>query len=263
MEQWNQQLESWIHEVRHWIHEVRQWIQQQPQEQLYIAVAVLLVTSVFLLLLRALTYKKYNTVLLAGLSGSGKTTLFYQLRDGTTHQGTVTSMEPNEGTFILHSESTKKGKPKPVHVIDVPGHSRLRPMLDNYLAQAACLVFVVDAVDFLPNCRAAAEYLYDILTKAVVVKRRIPVHIVCNKTDKVTAHSKEFIKKQLEKEIDKLRTSRTAISEADVSSDFTLGIAGEPFAFSQCQNKVTVAEASGLSGEVSQIEQFIREHVRL
>jgi signal recognition particle receptor subunit beta len=33
------------------------------------------------------------------------------------------------------------------------------------------------------------------------VKKRIPVLIFCNKTDKVTAHSKEFIKKQLEKEV--------------------------------------------------------------
>jgi len=30
-----------------------------------------------------------------------------QLRDGSTHQGTVTSMEPNEGTFILHGETAK------------------------------------------------------------------------------------------------------------------------------------------------------------
>jgi len=30
-----------------------------------------------------------------------------QLKDGTTHQGAVTSMEPNEGTFVLHSETTK------------------------------------------------------------------------------------------------------------------------------------------------------------
>ena len=30
-----------------------------------------------------------------------------QLRDGTTHQGAVTSMEPNEDTFIFHSEMDK------------------------------------------------------------------------------------------------------------------------------------------------------------
>ena len=45
------------------------------------------------------------------------------------------------------------------------------------------------------------RYLYDILTKASVVKKRVPVLIFCNKTDKVTAHSKEFIKKQLEEEM--------------------------------------------------------------
>lgn len=51
----------------------------------------------------------------------------------------------------------QKGKIKPVHIVDVPGHSRLRPKLDEYLPQAAGTVFVVDALDFLPNCRAASE----------------------------------------------------------------------------------------------------------
>lgn len=127
----------------------------------------------------------------------------------------------------------QKGKIKPVHVVDVPGHSRLRPKLDEFLPQAAGIVFVVDALEFLPNCRAASEYLlatvygfhtymhkyataimdsnlwcfickrylYDILTKSSVVKKKIPVLILCNKTDKVTAHTKEFIRKQLEKEM--------------------------------------------------------------
>ncbi|KAK2424227.1 signal recognition particle receptor subunit beta [Trifolium repens] len=60
-----------------------------------------------------------------------------------------------------------KGKIKPVHIVDVPGHSRLRPKLDEYLPQAAGIVFVVDALDFLPNCGASSEYLYDLLTKAI------------------------------------------------------------------------------------------------
>ena len=45
------------------------------------------------------------------------------------------------------------------------------------------------------------RYLYDILTKASVVKKKIPLLICCNKSDKVTAHSKEFIRKQMEKEM--------------------------------------------------------------
>lgn len=200
--------------------------------------------------------------MLAGLPGSGKTVLFYQLREGSSHQGTVTSMDPNEDTFVLHSETTKRGKFKPVNLIDVPGHSRLRPKLDEYLPQAAGLVFVVDAVEFLPNVRAAAEYLYDILTKASVIKRKIPLLMVCNKSEKVTAHSKDFIRKQLEKEIEKLRASRTGLSDADITSEYTLGVPGQTFTFSQCQNRVTFAEASALTGDISQVEDFIGEHVK-
>lgn len=255
-------MELWMHQIQQWFRQVEQWIHQQPAEQLYLAIVVVSIASILLILLHNFSRSKAHIVILAGLSGSGKTILFYQLRDGSSHQGTVTSMEPNDDMFVLHSEIDKKGKTKPVRVVDVPGHSRLRPKLDEFLPQAAGLIFVVDALDFLPNCRVVAEYLYDILTKSSIVKKKIPVLILCNKTDKVTAHSKEFIRKQLEKEIDKLRTSRTAISTADVTSEYTLGVPGEPFSFSQCQNQVTVAEASGLTGEISQAEHFIREHVK-
>lgn len=47
----------------------------------------------------------------------------------------------------------------------------------------------------------AYRYLYEILTKASVVKKKIPVLLLCNKVDKVTAHTTEFIRKQLEKEM--------------------------------------------------------------
>ncbi|EFH50597.1 predicted protein, partial [Arabidopsis lyrata subsp. lyrata] len=186
----------------------------------------------------------------------------WQLRDGSSHQGTVTSMEPNEGTFVLHTENTKKGKINHVHLVDVPGHSRLRPKLEEFLPQAAAIVFVVDALEFLPNCRAASEYLYDILTNANVVKNKISVLLCCNKTDKLTAHTKEFIRKQMEKEIEKLRASRSAVSTADIANDFSIGIEGEVFSFSHCYNKVTVAEASGLTGETVQIQDFIREYIK-
>jgi GTP-binding protein EngB required for normal cell division len=45
------------------------------------------------------------------------------------------------------------------------------------------------------------RYLYDLLTKGSVVRKKIPLLILCNKTDKVTAHTKEFIRRQLEKEM--------------------------------------------------------------
>ncbi|XP_044489951.1 signal recognition particle receptor subunit beta-like [Mangifera indica] len=261
MSKLTERMEQWKIELDQLLQQGIEFARQIPPTQLYAAVGVLIFTTI-LLFFKLFKHSKSNTIVLTGLSGSGKTVLFYQLRDGSYHQGTVTSMEPNEGTFVLHTEITEKGKVKPVHLVDVPGHSRLRPKLEEFLPQAAGIVFVVDALEFLPNCRSASEYLYDILTKSIVVKKKVPVLICCNKTDKVTAHSKEFIRKQLEKEIDKLRASRSAISEADVTSDYTLGMAGEAFAFSQCHNKVTMAEASGLTREISQIEQFIREHVK-
>ncbi|KAI4302104.1 hypothetical protein MLD38_037890 [Melastoma candidum] len=292
--QWKAQMELWKEESIRFFHQSLHYARQIPPEQLYVAIASLFVASLFFLLsIGIFCRKKSNTVLLTGLSGGGKTVLFYQLRDGSSHLGTVTSMEPNEGTFVLHSEATKKGKVKPVHVVDVPGHSRLRAKLDEFYPQAAGIIFVVDAMDFLPNCRSASEYLYDILTNAIVVKKKIPVQILCNKTDKVTAHTKEFIRKQLEKEIsnmlnafgfhiqvslvilnvarlfahslnnsDKLRASRSAVSAADIANDFTLGVEGEAFVFSQCPNKFTVAEAAGLTGEITQVEEFIRECVK-
>ncbi|CAD6269200.1 unnamed protein product [Miscanthus lutarioriparius] len=245
-----------------WVHQAESWIRQQPPEQIYIAAAVVALTVLLLIVASCLKSSKPNTIVLSGLSGSGKTTIFYQLRDGSSHQGTVTSMEENNDTFVLHSEQERKGKVKPVHVVDVPGHSRLKPKLDEVLPKAAGVVFVVDAQDFFSSMQAAAEYLYDILTKATVVKKKVPVLIFCNKTDKVTAHSKEFIKKQLEKEINKLRESRNAISSADISDEVQLGVPGEAFNFSQCQNKVAVAEGAGMTGNVSAVEQFIREHVK-
>ena len=93
-------------------------------------------------------------------------------------------------------------KIKPKHLVDVPGHSRLRLKLDEYMSQAAGIIFAIDFLEFLPNCCSTAEYLYNILTKASAVKKRIPVLIVRNKTEKSTAHSKDFIRKQLEKEIE-------------------------------------------------------------
>lgn len=256
MEVWKNQLEQWLNQAIELSHEV-------PPIQLYLAIAVVVVsTLLFLFSIRLLKRPKSNTVVLTGPSKSGKTTLFYQLRDGSSHLGTVTSMEPNEGTFVLHSESSKKGKIKPVHLVDVPGNARLRPKLDEFLPQAAGIVFVVDAVEFLPKCSEASEFLFEILTNAIVFKKKIPVLICCNKTDKVTAHTKDFIRKQLEKEIDKLRKLRNQVSEADIANDITLGVPTEPFGFSQCINKVTVAEASALTSEVTQVEEFIREHVK-
>lgn len=229
--------------------------------ELYSTSAVLLVTLFLLLVAARLVSKKrkLDTILLVGLSGSGKTALFYQFRDGSSHKGTVTSMEANVDRFVLHSEAAKQGKGKPVRLIDVPGHMKLRAKLDDFLTEAGGIIFLVDAADFMPNVRANSEYLYDILSRAWVVKYKIPVLVVANKMDKVTAHSTDFIRKQLEKEIDKLRVTRTAVSDADMTSEVSIGKEGEPFRFGQCVNKVTMTEASVTTNQLMDVYQFIQE----
>ncbi|KAL1550850.1 signal recognition particle receptor subunit beta-like isoform X2 [Salvia divinorum] len=230
------------------LNEAQEFVQQIPPAQLCTAVGVVLFTVfLFTVMYYLLKHRSANTILLTGLSGSGKTVLFYQ--------GSVTSTKPNEGRFLLHSEANKKGKMKHVHVVDVPGHSRLLAKLDEFLSRAAGIVFVVDSVEFLPHLRIASEYLYDILTNASVVKRKTPLLLLCNKIDRVTAHSMDFIRRQLEKEM-------TVLSSADTSDEHTLGVVGEAFAFSQCHNKVTTAEASGLTGDIYHLEQFISECVK-
>ena len=72
------------------------------------------------------------------------------------------------------------------------------PTLHLQVSSFHCLTTNKDLDTVLLLCN---RYLYDILTKASVVKKKIPVLICCNKSDKVTAHTKEFIRKQMEKEV--------------------------------------------------------------
>ncbi|KAI3939713.1 hypothetical protein MKW92_013576 [Papaver armeniacum] len=122
------------------------WI---PIEHIYVVVGVLVHMFVFFLLIGLFKQPKSDTIFLVRLSGNGKTVLFYHLRDGSAHKGTIASLDPNEGNFVVHS-------------------------LHKYLPQAAVLIFVMDALDFLPTCHAAAEYLYEILTYTFVVKMTVP-----------------------------------------------------------------------------------------
>lgn len=46
---------------------------------------------------------------------------------------------------------------RPVQLVDVPGHPRVRGAADRYADRAAGVVFVVDSVDFMPRKTEAAE----------------------------------------------------------------------------------------------------------
>ena len=164
------------------------------------------------MLRRLLGGPRGSVVLLVGPCDAGKTTLFHQLVDGSTHLGTVASMQANEAAGPLASEKvgnrqaprallgTRAGDPaapsllyhgspagaaapaaasvshtlrrrpparlcaqaahpgaRPVTLVDVPGHPRVRGAMQRYADRAAGVVFVVDSVDFMPRKTEAAE----------------------------------------------------------------------------------------------------------
>jgi hypothetical protein len=120
-----------------------------------------------------------DSVLLVGACGAGKTSLFQMLRAGSTFEGSVTSMSENEERFAVEGKLGKKGVvSKQVHVVDLPGHPRLRAKVDKYLGGCKGVVFLVDAVDFTSQRRAVAEQLFDLLSNPVIQRRTVPILLV-------------------------------------------------------------------------------------
>lgn len=229
-----------------------------------VAIAVALISSLIALRL-AFSSPRPTTIVLLGLPGAGKTSLWYKLRDGSTHSGTVTSMAVNEDSFPLHAELSKNPKARPIHMVDIPGHPRVRSLCAPFLARARGLVFLVDAMDFTLNIRPNAEFLFELLTSASVQRRRVPILLVCNKMERVTAHSVEFIRKQLEKELEKLRVSRQAMASDGMAKEAPLSLALKGtgvFRFTDCVNSITLGECSVVTDNLNDVETFIRDLVR-
>lgn len=202
-------------------------------------------------------------VLLCGACGAGKTQLFLTLRDGTTHGGSVTSMAENEARVDVEGKLGKKGiVRKAVNVVDLPGHPRLRAKLDHYVAGARGVIFVVDAVEFTAQRRAVAEQLFDVLSHPTLQRRRVPVLLACNKSEKITAHPVEFIRKRLQKEIELLRaTAGTLEDTAGASgkgSGAVIGKDGEEFQFEHlAKTKVDAVGISVADDDLDAVKQFI------
>ena len=98
-----------------------------------------------------------SSVLFVGPCDAGKTTLLLQLRDGTTHQGTVASMVMNEANVKVRGDMPNA---RPIRIVDIPGHPRLRNrLLDEQANSARGVVFLVDSVDFMPKKSEVAEYV--------------------------------------------------------------------------------------------------------
>ena len=70
--------------------------------------------------------------------------------------GTHSEPPTHRPPALAYPQATRPGA-RPVVVVDIPGHPRVRGALEGYAARAAGVVFVVDSVDFMPRKIEVAE----------------------------------------------------------------------------------------------------------
>ncbi|ORX33262.1 P-loop containing nucleoside triphosphate hydrolase protein, partial [Piromyces finnis] len=137
--------------------------------------------------------EKKDTFIITGICDSGKTSLYLRLRNDKVME-THTSITENEGRFPLDEE-------KVFHVIDFPGHYKLRYKYQDFTPITKGVIFVIDSATFIKNEREVTEYLYEILANKYISENEVSILIACNKQDYLIALPKERIKTALENEM--------------------------------------------------------------
>ncbi|CAG6002368.1 signal recognition particle receptor subunit beta [Menidia menidia] len=234
-----------------YIESLRQKVEEQDPVFLIgiiVALAVIVITCVFLKYF--LTSKTVRSaVLLVGLCDSGKTLLFSRLLSGKFKR-TQTSITDSSAPY-----KPKTDRGSIWTLIDLPGHDSLRPQyLEKFKSAARAIVFVVDSAIFQKEVRDVAEFLYVLLTDAVISRNTPTLLVACNKQDITMAKSAKLIQQQLEKELNFLRVTRSAAlssQDGSMGGGLYLGRRGKDFEFSQLPMKVEFLECSarGSKGE--------------
>jgi len=193
-----------------------------------------------------------GTCLICGPSGGGKTALFHTLcaKDDKNrkdfdihcsgsreiHHLVVTSMKASEG--LVDFDSSKKS----IRLIDFPGHNSLLTSLPSAALQHSnCVLLVLDSSKSISE---AANVLYLLLTDQHTVKswknyeKKLPIMVVCNKTDLPVAKNYKRIKLQLRSELERLRKVRssavTGMDSGKVQDIIPLGDPGKNLDLDTC-----------------------------
>jgi len=103
--------------------------------------------------------------------------------------------------IIFHLKMLIQDEEKIFHVIDFPGHYKLRYKYQDFTPITKGVIFVIDSATFTKNERDVSEYLYEILANKHIQENEVSVLIVCNKQDYLIALPKERIKSALENEM--------------------------------------------------------------
>ncbi|XP_017280101.1 signal recognition particle receptor subunit beta [Kryptolebias marmoratus] len=228
-------------------------LRQQVEDQdpvlligVVVALAVVVITCVFLKYF--LTGKTVRSaVLLVGLCESGKTLLFIRLLSGRFKK-TQTSITDSSAPY-----KAKNDRGSTWTLIDLPGHDSLRSQyLEKFKSAARAIIFVVDSAIFQKEVRDVAEFLYMLLTDAVISRNAPTLLVACNKQDIAMAKSAKLIQQQLEKELNTLRVTRSAALSAQdgsVGGSVYLGKKGKDFEFGQLPMRVEFLECSARGGK--------------
>ncbi|KAF4758846.1 hypothetical protein FOZ63_024975, partial [Perkinsus olseni] len=180
--------------------------------------------------------RRGKLVMLMGPCGGGKTAMFSWWKS-RNHPETVSSIRPNREVVTLPTG-------KQAEVVDFPGHRRLKLESYELLRNCACICYVLASTD-RAMVKEAAESLYDLFTHQLFLKQLPPMLLVMNKQDKPTHRTTRRVLGDLNKEIERLRTSRGQVLEGDDEVDNFLGVEGEAFDIEQhAPVPVEVAEYS-------------------
>jgi len=237
-----------IREAKHGNTHIFEDLANDNQMPIYITFAVIGFTIlIFILLFLLRRGSKRRAILICGPSDSGKTILFSQLVYGKQID-TYTSMQENIGIIDL-SETRKK----PVDVLDLPGHERLRTKcLDKHKSSALGIVYVLDASTITKGIRDATEFLFKILSDPTIHGNKTSILIVCNKQDLTLAKGASVIERELTKEIGLLRETHSRSlqgTDGNVTDHVFLGKVGKDFVFSDLRVKVDFCEVSALQND--------------
>lgn len=199
---------------------------------------------------KSTTYTVLPSILLAGPTNAGKTALHTLLERRTTPSETHTSQAPStvELAVDAHARGHRSFRDDldasgatatKFYLVDTPGHGKLRHhALDGRLAPAAAkasrvkgVVFVVDAAALSePEVLAdTAAYLYEVLlrlqkrmgdTRTSKAPYAIPLLVAANKMDLFTALPAKLVKSSLEKELGRIRRTRSkGLLDSGVGTD--------------------------------------------
>lgn len=226
-----------------------------------ITLLIVLVTIALLWIYQRKQASANKKALLLGLSQSGKTKMFCQLVHGRDLL-TQISISSNNGEALLEK--------KLVSLIDSPGQSKIRSKFFDLLKKSAkVIVFVVDSSTYSKEAKDVAEFVFQILTDDLLINNRTRMLIVCNKQDIDFAKTENFIRTNLEKEIELLRKiSTSALESTDGGSSSSAGAkltkdATKPFEFNDLKSfRVDFCESScQKESKLAGVSEWLRANV--